>query len=277
MPFPDIGNRKSLYLRYLQYSSYDRTRHSKHLKRWLIAVSENLADTSMEIEFGVDLSTSGVEVFTAPNHGLSAGDGPFVIKVNSVYTTATRTLSLDAQPSVGDTITITSGSDTTTYTFIARTSAASDGQINLGNNRQGTATNIRTVLSTNPLVTVTGTVRSLVFTAATPGSAGNSISISSSNDTAITGEGSLSNGFDPYPALPLSEDILYYIFRAADNNTFTLTTDPSNNLLEIRPFAAGSGNDALVPVVNTGIIYELLKTNTARVIAAEDDINDLAG
>ena len=274
MPFPSISGRKSLYRRYLRYSDYDRLRHGKHLKRWLNSTSTQLTGTGTNIAFGVDVSTAGSEVFTtASAHGLSVGDGPFELVPNMANVFATKTMSVDMVPTAGDTITVTGITQTTTYTFIARGSTPSGAQIEIGTNRVGTADNVRSVLSTHPDITVGGTGRPLVITAASGGSTGNSINIAASNDSSITGEGNLADGADAVVTEPLQVNVGYFIGTVPSATTFTLTQGADSGI--IRPVMAGTGSDSLTPGTSPSSIYELLRSFPAVAIGMEDDIDDL--
>ena len=76
----------AIYRRYLRYSDYDRLRHSKKFRRFLTRKSTELAGTGTGIDFNVD-QTVGSEAFTATNHGLSVGDGPFFITATGSMST----------------------------------------------------------------------------------------------------------------------------------------------------------------------------------------------
>ena len=276
MPYPAIGGRKKLYSKYLQYSDYDRIRYSKNILRWLSAESAKFAGTGdVSLQFGVNVAVSGSEIFTATSHGLSAGDGPFIVEKNTVVVAATNTMTVASQPSVGDYLSIDSGNGfESRATFIASTGTPEINEVKLGATAAATATNIRANLDAFVYLTVTGTGTSIVITAATAGSAGDAISVTSSNTAAITGGGNLDGGRDAIIAAPLMEDTLYYIHSAPNGNQFLLTLNPGGT--PIRPSAAGTGPDSLALATSADAIYELLREYAARVIASADDIDDLA-
>ena len=273
MPVPTIG-RKTVYYRYLQYSDYDRLRYSRRLLNWLDAESIKFSGGGSGFQFGVNVAVSGSEIFTATSHGLSVGEGPFIVEVNTVAAAATNTMTVASQPSAGDMIDVVIGILTYAFTFIAAGGTPTAEQIALGTTAALTAANIRTVLNGVPGITVTGTGTSIVVTATDSGTAGNSIRVDSDNTTAITGGGRLDGGTDPFITSPLQENTLYYIHSVPNGNQFLLTRHPGGS--PIRPIAAGSGPDRLVTATSAVAIYELLRSYTARTIAVEDDIDDLS-
>ena len=272
MPFPNIGGRKKLYRQYLRYSNYDRVKHAKYLKNWLSVKSTELSGTATAYPFSVDTSMPGAEVFERRHFEFSTGDGPFMIERNSTFGVASLTLTVASQPSVGDEIYVTTTGLPATLTFIASGGTPNASQIALGTSAALTAANIRAKLDTDIRFIVTGTGTSVIVTANSGGPGPNDYSITSST-TAITGGGNLSGGADPILTEPLRTDALYFIHSVPTTGTFLLTLTPGG--APIRPIAAGSGEDFLVPATSTGAIFELLRLYTSRVIAAADDVDDL--
>ena len=278
MPLPAIGDRKDIYYRYLQYSKYSRLRYSKHLKNWLTVESRKFSATGggTSIRFGADLAISGSEVFnTQAAHGLTAGDGPFVVVKNNTGVQASLTLTVVTQPSSsGDWI---GGDGAATglfaFFFIAAGGTPSATQIALGTTTALTAANIRTKLNGVNGITVTGTGTSITVTATQSGSDGNGIEINASDHTKITGGGALIGGQDPTITAPLQEETFYYIYSTPDTDDFLLTLHRSGGD-PIRPTAAGTDLDSLVVATSQVAIYDLLRFFTPIEIESESDITN---
>ena len=274
MPFPNISGSGNTYRQYLRYSDYDRLRYSKRFRNYLTRNSTRLTGTGMtQVSFNADLSNNRFSTSSA--HGFSVGDGPLQIGLVIGGTIASLVLVVAVLPAVGDTITVNGLTTTTVYRFIAAGGTPGANEIAIGANLAGTATNLSAKLTSHPDINsrVGSDTVSITVAAVADGAAGNGNSIASSNDTAITGEGSLSGGSDPNPAPPLSENVNYYIRTVPSTMSFTLSIDQGGAI--IRPTANSLGQYALVQGTTESAIYELLKRYPARIINIEDDIDDL--
>lgn len=266
----------AIYRRYLRYSDYDRVRHRRRMKKWLSRVSAQLAGTgATQVSFNVDLNTQGGVFTTTSAHGFSVGDGPLRVALETGGVRAVLILTVAAQPTVGDTVTVNGLTTRTVYAFIAAGGTPSANEIAIGANVAGTATNLVAKLNSHPDLSarIRGNGVSLTVNAAADGAAGNGNSIESSNDTAITGEGSLVDGSDPVPAAPLIHDGIYFIRTVPTTMSFTLSSGLGGPI--IRPSARSAGQYALVQGTSAAAIYELLKRYDADIIDMEDDIDDL--
>ena len=90
----------------------------------------------------------------------------------------------------------------------------------------------------------------------------------------VTATGSMST--NDIPPAPLQKNVHYFIRTVPSTRLFTLSLTPGGTI--IRPTGSSTATtNTITPATSQSAVYELLRSHTARIINAADDIDDFVG
>ena len=226
----------------------------------------DVLDNPMTVSDVIEAVGVVANTLTLTAHGLTTGDGPVrITNVGGSSAAATGTLTLAANPTDGETVTV----GAVTYTWSVTPSVAYE--VFIGGDANDSATKLAAAINddgvagidyfpglvAHPLVTAAvGVGDSVVVTAITPGTAGNAIATTETMAAGSWGAATLTGGSEALPGgLATATD--YWVIRVDANTIKLATTFPlalAGTAIDLT--ATGTGTNTIVSTADTVHIGE---------------------